>query len=148
MSNLRIMDYRNAKYQGETYKYLRNGLGLLLDDHFTLIIGEWNKNQLHGSCVIVYPENMIFYGKYLNGFPDGLAVFQLENQTNLFCTFREGKLSERVVITMERPGILIEAFIEQIRSGIEQEEDIKLVSDQSFNGETDRNRLVKELLKV
>ncbi len=66
---------------------MRNGFGIMMDDNFTLIIGNWTRNILNGSCVIVYPENIVFYGNYLNGYPDGLCIFQLENMINLYCVF-------------------------------------------------------------
>lgn len=39
--NLRIMDFRNAKYQGHTHLQTMQGFGLLLDEKYTLIMAEW-----------------------------------------------------------------------------------------------------------
>ena len=45
-----IVDYRNAKYQGEIseYKRLPNGMGMLMSINYQLIVANWEEGTING----------------------------------------------------------------------------------------------------
>lgn len=70
---LRILDYRNGKYQGFTIQdsFIKDGLGtwqpyiiigILIDDNYSFLLTEWKQDAIDGPFFMVYPDESIMYG--------------------------------------------------------------------------------------
>lgn len=59
-----MVDYRNAKYQGEVSDYLKlpNGTGMLVNIDYQLVISHWQEGIIEGPVFTLSPEGTIYYG--------------------------------------------------------------------------------------
>lgn len=74
-STPRVVDYRNARYQGLLNSSdKRHGFGIVLDDNMSLYCSEWAQGLMDGMTFI-YLNNTILYGHWKQGQPHGLNVF-------------------------------------------------------------------------
>lgn len=55
---LRILDYRNGKYQGMTEgsNLEPSGMGIAINEDFLLAIALWKKSKIDGEVFIIYPD--------------------------------------------------------------------------------------------
>jgi len=67
-----VVDYRNAKFQGEIsdYERLPDGIGMLLTIDYQLVISNWEEGNINGQCLSIYPSGNIFYGSVTNNQPN------------------------------------------------------------------------------
>ena len=52
---------------------------MMLDDHYNLIIGNWNRCQPHGPTLIIYDDSSMIYGHFENNQPKTMLVYEGEN---------------------------------------------------------------------
>jgi hypothetical protein len=83
---LRILDYRNAKYQGSItgINLIRNGHALLLDPNYLFVMANWQNGKIEGHSFIVYPDDSIFYGFIDNNSPANFCCFQLNKKVQIY----------------------------------------------------------------
>lgn len=49
---IKILEYRNGIYQGETKNNKKHGAGILITDQGQIFVGNWKLDQLYGQCFI------------------------------------------------------------------------------------------------
>lgn len=87
-----IIDFRNAKFQGQTKNNLPHGigidftyiLGIIIDQHFLFCLSEWYQGQITGYCFIVFPDGKVYYGLVKNQEPIGLNTYHLKDRCQIF----------------------------------------------------------------
>jgi hypothetical protein len=57
-----IIDFRNARYQGQTKNHLPDGIGLLIDNKMMFCMAEWVAGEIRGPAVIIFPSGRVFCG--------------------------------------------------------------------------------------
>lgn len=70
---LRICDFRNAKYQGETIQKQPAGFGFALDENYTFVISEWAEGDPIGPITAIFDDSSKLYGD--TGERDGALVY-------------------------------------------------------------------------
>ncbi|MCB0368496.1 MAG: hypothetical protein KDD45_03410 [Bdellovibrionales bacterium] len=105
-----IVDYRNAKYQGEISEYERipSGLGILLSIDYHAVIAHWQEGVINGPCCIFYPSGSLFYGSISNSQLKGINVLQFSNLCTVW-TFANGS-GNHLAIMDSLPGKTITAI--------------------------------------
>ena len=58
----KILEYRNAIYQGQTKSNKRNGSGILINDDGKILVGTWKNDQLYGQAFIVVGHGEYGFG--------------------------------------------------------------------------------------
>ena len=53
---IKIIDYRNARYQGQISDGAFSGTGILMDEDFTFCLAYWKDNLFHGPVFAVLPD--------------------------------------------------------------------------------------------
>jgi hypothetical protein len=62
-----VVDYRNAKYQGETNNQQhRNGFGILIDDDLSFYVSNWNDGKLNDDTMIYISHGKYIYGQWID----------------------------------------------------------------------------------
>lgn len=91
-SALSIIDYRNGKYQGSinNNSMIRQGLGTLMDHHYLLVIANWSEGKVNKQCIIIYPDNSIFYGFIDKNISNGLGCFLIAGKLQIYSLIVEG----------------------------------------------------------
>jgi len=60
-----LIDYRNARYQGETgSKESRNGYGILIDDDLSFYASHWQDGKINDATVIYISHGKYIYGQW------------------------------------------------------------------------------------
>lgn len=73
-----MIDYRNAKYQGEINStQSRNGFGILVDDDLSFYASTWKDGKLNNATMIYINHGKYIYGEWKNNEPHGLNVFRI-----------------------------------------------------------------------
>lgn len=85
-SELRILDYRNGKYQGTTVgsQMTRDGVGMVLDHNYLLAIAAWKEGYVDGEVIIIFPDCTIFYGFLKNKLPVGIGSYQVSGKLQIY----------------------------------------------------------------
>lgn len=93
INELRILDYRNGKYQGITRgaEMVRDGIGIVLDHNYLLSIASWKRDTVEGETFIIFPDNTIFYGFIKNKFPIAFGCYQVSAKLQIYSSIGEGK---------------------------------------------------------
>jgi hypothetical protein len=90
-----VVDYRNAKYQGELSEYERkpHGMGMLLDIDFLLVIANWQEGLVENECIVVYPNGNIFYGFLKDNRPASCSAFQISKYKTIYSFLKQDEHS-------------------------------------------------------
>ena len=70
-----IIDFRNARYQGQSKNELPNGVGILLDKNQLFCLAEWNMGEIQGAAVVIFPSGKIFCGHIRKRQPQQLNTY-------------------------------------------------------------------------
>ena len=91
-SQLRTLDYRNAKYQGivSGISLIRNGCGLLLDQNYLFLMANWQNSKVEGQTFILYPDDSLFYGFISNNSPANFCFFRLAKKVQIYSLIEKG----------------------------------------------------------
>lgn len=78
-----MVDYRDAKYQGEVSDYLKlpNGTGMLMNIDYLLVISYWQEGMIDGPTFILFPEGNIYYGDIKETRVSGYNSYQISKET-------------------------------------------------------------------
>ncbi len=90
---LRIVDYRNAKYQGTTAgaRMVRSGVGMALDHNYLLALAAWRAGRVEGEALVVYPDNSLFAGRVQKALPAGLCTYQVSKKCKIYGSLGTGE---------------------------------------------------------
>jgi hypothetical protein len=72
---LRICDFRNAKFQGYMQNHEAEGFGLALDENYTFVVSDWRESRKKGPGLAVFGDSTILYGESPD-VPDSLLVYR------------------------------------------------------------------------
>lgn len=92
-SELRIIDYRNGKYQGTTVgvQMTREGVGMILDHNYLFAIATWKQGFVDGPAIIVFPDCTMFYGFLKNRLPVGIGCYQVSAKLQIYSLIGSGE---------------------------------------------------------
>lgn len=97
-----LIDYRNARYQGDTNeKDARHGYGILIDDDLSFYASHWHEGRINASTVIYISHAKYIYGQWQDNEPQGLNVFRI-GDTVVLGEFDNGYLVKKIVVIFER----------------------------------------------
>ncbi len=66
-SRAKIIDYRNAKYQGMVNgSNRRHGMGIVVDDDLNLYFSEWQDGKMDGLTIVFLSNGSYIYGCWKN----------------------------------------------------------------------------------
>lgn len=63
---------------------------MLFTDDFTLCIANWRNNELYGPCFMVFPDDKLFYGGFLDGRMNGCCCYDMGEECQIY-SFFEGE---------------------------------------------------------
>lgn len=63
----KILEYRNAIYQGQTKANKRNGTGILITDDGKIFVGTWKNDQLYGHAFVALNTGEYGFGEFNRG---------------------------------------------------------------------------------
>lgn len=91
-SELRILDYRNGKYQGTTTAPLmtREGVGMVLDHNYLFAIAAWKQGVADGPALIVFPDCTLFFGFLKGKLPVGIGCYQVSGMAQIYSLIGSG----------------------------------------------------------
>lgn len=100
-STAKLIDYRNATFQGITDSNgRRHGFGIVLDDEMNLFCSEWNTGTIDGMTFIRLANGNCLYGQWKHGQPHGLNVFKNRLFT-VYSHFLRGKPCQEAIVIDE-----------------------------------------------
>jgi hypothetical protein len=106
-----LIDYRNAKYQGQTNSSSqRHGFGILVDDDLSFYVSTWKNGKLNDATMIYISHGKYIYGQWTDNEPSGLNVFRI-GDTVVLGEFDNGSPVNKVIIIFEKLNFL--AVLEQ-----------------------------------
>lgn len=81
-----MVDYRDAKYQGEISDYLKlpNGTGMLMNIDYLLVISYWQEGMIDGPTFILFPEGNIYYGDIKETRVSGYNSYQISKRNFIY----------------------------------------------------------------
>ncbi|CAM6002816.1 unnamed protein product [Sphagnum balticum] len=90
-TELRILDYRNGKYQGTTagINMMRSGVGMVLDHNYLLGVGQWRNGQLEGAGFIIFPDGSLFCGFLRQTIPWRICSYQVARKYSILGNMNE-----------------------------------------------------------
>ena len=72
-----ILEYNNAKYQGNVKAFSRENNGILFWDNGHIYLGQWKKNKIHGKGLFVFPNGSYLYSTFNEDQLNGLTLMKL-----------------------------------------------------------------------
>lgn len=96
---LRVCDFRNAKFQGETIAREPQGFGFAIDDNYTTLLSEWDRGNIEYPFLAIFGNSSKVYGDYLDH-SDNFLVYS-DRECKIF------KSNNRVVVDYFPARVLI-----------------------------------------
>ncbi len=92
-SELRIIDYRNGKYQGTTIapNMVREGVGMILDHNYLFAIAAWKQGFADGPAFIAFPDCSIYFGFLKSKLPVGIGCYQVSGKAHIYSLIGTGE---------------------------------------------------------
>jgi hypothetical protein len=115
-SELRIIDYRNGKYQGTTTgpQMTRQGVGMVLDHNYLLAIAAWKEGCADGPVITVFPDCTIFYGFLKGKLPVGIGCYQVGGKLQIYSLISSGDEDQFVVDDVISKNMILFAVSKKI----------------------------------
>lgn len=115
-SQLRILDYRNGKYQGTTVgqQITRQGIGMVLDHNYLLTIAAWRQGYVEGQVLIIFPDCTMFYGFLKNRLPFGIGCYQVTGKLQIYSLIGNGEEDLFVLDDNSNRTLILLAISKQI----------------------------------
>lgn len=91
---IKIIDYRNGRFQGFLDEECYSGLGATLDDEFGFSLSYWKNGSMNGPCLFIFPDEKLFYGQFLNNRAQGVCCYDMGDECQIYAEFdKDGYLS-------------------------------------------------------
>ena len=91
---INIIDYRNARFQGQQNNYHFHGLNAILNEDFSFFLSNWKNDIVDGPSFLIFPNDKIFYGFFKDDKANGLCCYDMGEECQIYAQFhRDGYLT-------------------------------------------------------
>jgi hypothetical protein len=108
--------YKNAIYQGETReepqskKYLRHGLGMLINSKCETFYGEFKNDYFHGEGNVILPNGILIRGQFRKNLLEGVAMICVKQADVFLVEFKKGVVSGPVSLVSPRLSSVVSLY--------------------------------------
>jgi hypothetical protein len=113
----------------------------VLNENFLLCLACWNNGLIEGPCLTLFPNEKIFYGMFHNNFPEGLCVYEMGNECQIYCFFIDGQMTRHMVATFPKINFILDL-------AINGKEDVSDTQEIEWRTDEEMWALLEKLMKV
>ena len=86
---MKCIDYRNARYQGDTHLHRPHGVGIAIDINHLFCLAHWKQGRVNGPFFVVYPDGKILCGHMHDNHLSSLCCFYLADDIKTYINYRK-----------------------------------------------------------
>ena len=143
--SIRKIYYSNALYQGETIfdlqtkRYLRHGLGILINSKCECFYGEFKNDFFEGEGNVILPNGVMVRGSFRKNLLHGVAMICVKQADVFLVEFRHGLVSGPVSLVSPRLSSIVSLYFKDNQF----QKEVKNYRFSPYKTETIKNKIIE-----